>query len=124
MNAYLTLAIPESLRETARRIGQHLDPDVGGAYSFGLACKDANDVTYLVCGTPCTTEFCDNAMLFQSHPEALYAAVEADRQARWPDLDPLDASAVQAFCDNVRLSAAYGVMAGIGELGLLISTTS
>jgi hypothetical protein len=91
----ITLIAPLSLLSIASAISRSLDPDVGGADSWQTV-----DDTITV-KTPCTEQFCNQALYLIANPEALHAAVSADYSARWPHLTPPTIGDCEQFCGSV-----------------------
>lgn len=91
----LTITIPAELYDVACSISRALDPDVGGAHSFGPRLDDASQYTTT---TPCTPAFRAQALAMLADPAMLHAAVSADYAARWPDLTPPTLAECKAFC--------------------------
>lgn len=94
----LTLTIPASLYDIACAIAQALDPDLGGAQSFGQHNPDVETYTT---STPCTAEFHTQAYAMLANPEMLHYAVSADYAARWKDQTPPTLDECTAFCAGV-----------------------
>lgn len=97
-SATLTITVPASLYDTACAIARALDPDVGGANSFGPQIDGAKTYTT---STPCTPEFASQVPLLLADPEALLALVAADYADRWPDLTAPTLDECNAFCAGV-----------------------
>lgn len=102
----LTITIPAALYEVACAIARSLDPDTGGADSFGgrlqgdpPAVPDAYSTA-----TPCTAQFAQQAQVMAANPSLLHAVVSADYSARWPDLTPPTLADCQAFCAGALLA--------------------
>lgn len=97
MNYRVTVTVPVELAATASAVGRAMDIDVGGADSF--VERDGQ----LVAQTWASEAF---ALMFQyliARPEALWQAVAADFEARWPDVPCPDLNAVQGFCASATL---------------------
>jgi hypothetical protein len=105
MTAYdhtLTLRIPASLYDTACAIARSLDPDTGGAQSFGPRNPlDANGTpttpSEYSTTTSCTGEFYAQAHAMMLDASLLYSVVSADYAVRWHDLTPPTLAECQAF---------------------------
>lgn len=98
--ARLSITIPAELYDIACAIGRSLDPDTGGAESFGpreQGDPPAVPATYST-STPCTEEFADQAAAMLADPALLHAVVSADYTARWADLTPPTLEDCEAFC--------------------------
>ena len=93
----LRITVPTTLADTAAAIGRAMDPDTGGDKSF----TEIDGV--LVCDTPCTEEFHDQAHAMLSDASLLHAAVSADYAARWADLTPPTLAECEAFVGAVVL---------------------
>lgn len=88
---WLTISVPVSQAASAAKIGKAFDPDVGGEFSFTE--MDGQ----LVCSTPCTSAFKDQAFVLMADPAALHQACLADYASRWPDLTPPTLAECEAF---------------------------
>lgn len=81
----ITLVVPETYCEIAKRVSRALDPDVGGYEAFKLkVTKDGNN--YLKYSSPCTASFASTAAYLLAVPEELLKLVQADYALRWPEL--------------------------------------
>ena len=101
----LTITIPAALYSVACAIARSLDPDTGGANSFGA--REQGDPpsmpeTYSTT-TPCTAEFAQQALAMAGNPAMLHAVVSADYAARWADLTPPTLADCAAFCAGAVL---------------------
>lgn len=96
----LTITVPAALYDTACAIARSLDPDAGGADSFGPKVESATEYTT---STPCTSEFKQQAIAMLADPALLHAAVKADYAARWGDLKPPTLSECVVFCAQVTV---------------------
>lgn len=106
--ARLRIEVPASLYDTACAIARSLDPDVGGASSFGpreQGDPPAIPETYST-ETPCTPAFAEQAIAMMAAPEMLHAVVAADYAARWADLVPPTLAECEAFCDQAGVEDA------------------
>ena len=97
----LTITVPADLYDTACAIARALDVDVGGANSWGPQVEGATEYTT---STPCTSEFKQQALAMLADPFLLHDAVEADYDARWPDLVPPSFDECDAFCQGAVVS--------------------
>jgi hypothetical protein len=84
-------------------VARALDPDVGGAESFGPRLRaDDDGVEYApdsyTTTTPCVPAFAQQALAMASNPAMLHYAVTADYATRWPDLTPPTLAECEAFC--------------------------
>lgn len=120
MTSFLTLALPAPLTPTAKLISRSLDPDVGGYAAFQMQATDAQGSLYAVYGFPCTAEFQAQAMAFKDNPVALHYAVTND--PRWEGETMPTLAEVEAFCADVLMATAWGTLAGMDELGLVLLT--
>ncbi len=119
-DAYITLAVPAPMTETAKRLSQAFDPDVGGYLAFEREATDATGKVYAVYGTPCESSFAAAMAYLQSDPQALLDSTARDYAVRWPD-DPLPTLAeVTQFCADLKMSYVYGIQAGMEEIGLTL----
>ena len=103
MSAYseiLTTTVPGDLYWIACAIARALDPDTGGAASYGPFVE--GQTTYTTSGA-CTPEFKAQALAMISAPARLHGAVCADYAARWPDLVPPTLAECEAFCALVSV---------------------
>ena len=109
MTAYthsLTIRIPAALYDKACAIARSLDPDTGGAQSFGPRKPlDANGTPttpseYTVT-TPCTAEFHAQAHTMMLDASLLHAVVSADYTTRWPNEVPPTLAECESFCESV-----------------------
>jgi len=75
----LTITIPAALYQSASAIMRALDPDVGGALSFGAFDPEAESYTT---GMPC----CESCLARAADPVALHEYVVANYATRWPDM--------------------------------------
>jgi hypothetical protein len=102
----LTITIPAALYDVACAIARSLDPDTGGADSFGSreqgdppAVPDTYTTT-----TPCTAEFSAQAQAMAGNPAVLHHVVSADYADRWADLTPPTLADCAAFCAGAVLA--------------------
>lgn len=102
----LSITIPAELYDIACAIGRSLDPDTGGAQSFGP--REQGDPPavpeFYSTETPCTEAFADQAAVMLSDPAMLHAVVSADYAARWADLTPPTLEECEAFCAFAEVS--------------------
>ena len=101
-DATLTITVPAALYDTACAIARSLDPDSGGAASWGPQVEGATEYTT---STPCTSEFKAQALAMLADPATLHGAVKADYLARWPDLTPPTLTKCKAFCAAVAVAS-------------------
>lgn len=105
-DATLTITVPAALYDTACAIARSLDPDSGGAASWGPRTTldaDGNEFTpdSYTTSTPCTSEFKQQAIAMLQDPMLLHYAVSQDYATRWPDLTPPTLEQCEAFCAGV-----------------------
>ena len=93
--ASITITVPAALYSVACAVARALDPDVGGADSFGPEIDGATEYTTT---TPCVPAFAHQALALASNPAMLHYAVTADYAARWPELTPPTLAECEAFC--------------------------
>ncbi len=99
----ITITVPATLYSVACAVARALDPDVGGADSFGPEREDATE--YTTYATPCVPAFAQQALAMASNPAMLHYAVTADYANRWPDLIPPTLTECEAFCAGASLSS-------------------
>ena len=105
MTAYthrLKLTIPAALYDVACAISRAMDPDSGGADSWGPrnpVDQDGNPTTpdSYTTETPCTEAFHTQALSMLADAAMLHAVVSADYAARWPDITAPTLAECQAF---------------------------
>lgn len=103
----LVISIPPSLYPAACAIARSLDPDQGGAASFGPPLQGdppAVPATYST-SAPCSAAFAAQALAMAANPALLHAAVAADYATRWPDLTPPTLADCTVFCANASVTA-------------------
>lgn len=93
----LRITVPTTLADTAAAIGRAMDPDTGGDKSF----TEIDGV--LVCDTPCTEDFYNQAQAMLSDAALLHSVVAADYAARWPDLTAPTLAECQSFVAGCEL---------------------
>ena len=101
--ASITITVPAALYSVACAVARALDPDVGGAESFGPEHEDATEYTTT---TPCVPAFAAQALAMAANPAMLHYAVSADYAARWPDLTPPTLAECAAFCACAVITVA------------------
>jgi hypothetical protein len=109
--ASITVTVPAALYSVACAVARALDPDVGGAESFGPRLRtDYDGVEYAPDGytttTPCVPAFAQQALAIASNPAMLHYAVTADYAARWPDLTPPTLAECEAFCAGAIITSS------------------
>lgn len=100
--ARLAITVPAALYDTACAVARALDPDVGGANSFGPRHRldeegNPTQPSHYSTETPCTTAFATQAKTLMAAPQMLHAVVLADYATRWPDIAPPSLADMQAF---------------------------
>ena len=94
--ASITITVPAALYSVACAVARALDPDSGGAESFGPERDDATK--YTTYATPCVPAFAAQAQVMASNPAMMHYAVSADDAARWTDLTPPALAECEAVC--------------------------
>ena len=105
----LVITIPASLYRAACAIARSLDPDVGGAASFGPFLQGEPPMppdTYTT-SAPCGALFATQALAMAENPVLLHAAVSADYATRWPGLTPPSLTDCAAFCAGATVTAHH-----------------
>lgn len=98
-NHTLTITIPATLYNIGCSIARALDPDVGGAESFG-PFTEAEEYTT---STPCTEEFYEKAKILLQNPSLLHAVVSSDYEERWKDFVPPSLQDCEDFVSSVTI---------------------
>ena len=94
---WLTITVPLAQAASAAKIGKAFDPDVGGEISFTEIEGE------LVCSTPCTSAFKDQALALMSDPVALHQACLADYASRWPELTSPTLAECEEFISTLSI---------------------
>ena len=107
--ATLTITIPASLYDVACNIARAMDPDSGGAASYGpRTLMTEQGVSYIpetyTTSTPCASEFKAQAIAMLADPAMLHYAVTADYATRWADLVPPTLEECDSFCAGAVVS--------------------
>ena len=107
--ASITITVPAALYNVACAVARALDPDVGGADSFGPRLRaDDDGVEYApdsyTTTTPCVPAFAAQALAMASNPAMLHYAVTADYATRWPDLTPPTLAECEDFCTGAVIT--------------------
>ena len=115
----ITLTIPASLYDIACAISRAMDPDSGGAASYGPRTRMVDDVevtpdTYTT-SAPCTQEFYAQAQAMLSDPAMLFAAVSQDYATRWPDLTAPTLAECESFIAAIIPPQQYDPVIGQSE---------
>lgn len=104
----LKITIPASLYEIGREVARAMDPDTGGAESWGPKFRMSEEGVeyapdFYECETPCTEEFHAQAHAMLADAAMLHAIVTADYAARWSGLTPPTLAECEAFVAGVVL---------------------
>lgn len=99
--ASITITVPAALYSVACAVARTLDPDSGGADSFGPECEDATEYTTT---TPCVPAFAAQALAMASNPAMLHYAVTVGYAARWPELTPPTLAECERFCTGAVIT--------------------
>ena len=110
-DATLTITVPAALYDTACAIARSLDPDSGGAASYGpRTLMTEQGVSYIpetyTTSAPCASEFKAQAIAMLADPAMLHYAVTADYAARWADLTPPTLAECVEFCAGAVVAVA------------------
>ena len=113
--------IPAPLTEIAAHVGRALDPDTGGAESFGIALSTTgkDPATHYVLDTPCDSEFAQAAPWLLD-ANLLHGSICRDYALRWPDVDLPTVEAVTTFCADCVLVADSDLFTVLADNGLQI----
>lgn len=90
----ITLRVPPRVLETAKRVAQAFDPDVGGYDSF----EPVDDAGMHVCRVDVSDEYAAAFPLFKSYPSLLHQSIAQDFSQRFPDAPVPSLADVDAFC--------------------------
>ena len=117
----ITAIIPAPLTEIAAHVGRALDPDAGGAQSFGIALSATGKepATHYVLDTPCDSEFAQAAPWLLD-ADLLHGSIYRDYAARWPDVETPTAEAVESFCADCVLVVDSDLFTVLVDNGLQI----
>lgn len=101
----LRASIPPDLYQIGRAIGRALDPDVGGAETWGPEMQGDPPAVpeYYTTDFPCTPEFKEQVEAMLANQEILFAVVSADYESRWPDMTAPTVQDCKLFCDGVSI---------------------
>ena len=107
-NHTITIKLPFSLADIAVKVGKALDDDVGGEHNFHRDILSFAGETTIYADTISTSVMCTADFKIQSdymmeHPEALFAACQADYATRWPELTPPTLAECERFCAGIIL---------------------
>lgn len=93
------VSIPRPVFHIGVAIARALDPDAGGALSFGgeLQGDPAEPLELYSASFPCTQEFAETATLLMNSAAAMHHAVCTDYSLRWPELAPPSLEEVEMF---------------------------
>lgn len=107
-NHIISIKLPASLADIAAKVGKALDDDVGGEHNFHRDITGYDGETPIYADTISTSVMCTSDFKAQSdymmlHPEALFAACQADYATRWPELVPPTLEECERFCAGIIL---------------------
>ena len=113
--------IPAPLTEIAAHVGRALDPDTGGAQSFGIALSSTGNATatHYALDTPCNAEFAQAAPWLLD-AALLHGSICRNYALRWPDVDLPTVDAVESFCDSCVLVVDSDLFSVLADNGLEI----
>ena len=113
--------IPAPLTEIAAHVGRALDPDTGGAQSFGIALSATGSApaTHYALDTPCDSEFAQAAPRLLD-AALLHGSICRDYAARWPDVETPAVETVAAFCNSCVLVVDSDLFTVLADNGLQI----
>ena len=113
--------IPAPLNEIAAHVGRALDPDTGGAQSFGIALSATGNTpaTHYALDTPCDAAFAQ-ATPWMLDADLLHGSICRDYAARWPDVDTPTVDAVESFCTDCVLVVDSDLSSVLADNGLQI----
>lgn len=126
--SFLTLALPvlaPGAVLAAKRVAVGMEPDPAykeieqGAFSLIVPHKDTGE-EYAAYGFPCTEEFAANSIYWKQYPSVLQDAVEAAYLAKGIEAPVPSTTTIKKFTDNVLISSADGILAGLEELNLML----
>lgn len=126
---YVTLAVPSALAQIANSICCAFEPDSGinpETYNaFATKCSNSTKTEfYLAYGAEVKDWLADAVMEWKDVPTALWTNTVQEYASRWPELTPPTITECEQFCERVLISQQYGVLAGLVELGLELSTVT
>lgn len=81
----LTIFIPASIADIGNAIMRGLDPDTGGAQTFGQPNFTKGGADWIATTIPDCMPLAPNAAWWLADPTELLAYLTADYAARWPD---------------------------------------
>lgn len=123
---YLTLAIPEDLKNIANKISVAFEPDPAinpDTYdSFLVQCTDQNSNDYVAYGSEVNQFIYENYEVWKSDYTLLHNIVKKSYSDRSFNGCPTKTQC-KTFCENILVSKQYGVYSGLQELGLVIKTS-
>ena len=113
--------IPAPLNEIAAHVGRALDPDTGGAESFGIALSATGKepATHYALDTPCNAEFAAAAPWLLD-ASLLHGSICRDYALRWPDVEKPTVEAVADFCAGCVLVVDSDLFTVLADNGLQI----
>ena len=117
--------IPAPLTEIAAHVGRALDPDTGGAQSFGtaLSATGKEPVTHYALDTHCDSEFAAAAPWLLD-ADLLHGSICRDYAIRWTDVEPPTIEAVATFCADCVLVVDSDLCTMLADTGLQIITAA
>lgn len=89
----ITLRVPPQVLETAKRVAQAFDPDIGGYGSFEPVIDGLH-----VCRVDVSDEYTAAFPMFKAYPEMLRQSIEQDFAQRFPDAPVPTIGECEAFC--------------------------
>ena len=122
---HLTLAVPENLTPTAKLVALAFEPDYNdpsGYLPFSTLVVDAQGARYGYYGSLVEDWLADSVDGWKLAPDQLHAAVATRLADSYPSVTPPASAEVTEFANAVLVSTAYGVLAGLDELGLSLPT--
>lgn len=140
---YVTLAVPSALAQIANSICCAFEPDSAinpSTYdAFSTPCVGVEvqpnefnpepvqhsvaGAEYKAYGSEVKDWLADAVLAWKSDPEALHTAVQTTYADKWPSDSSPSLTACTQFCSAVLISRQYGIIAGLSELGLALTTT-
>ena len=117
----LVCIIPAPLNEIAAHVGRALDPDTGGAESFGIALSATGEApaTHYALSSPCAADFAQAAPWLLDFT-LLHGSICRDYALRWPDVDLPTVEAVESFCADCVLVVDSDLSSVLADNGMQI----
>lgn len=101
----LTITVPSSHVEIAKRISRALDPDIGGFEAFDQRDESGVLLVTQTYTTPCTAEFAAQVQYILSQGAAYLAGVVAtDYALRWEQYTPPSIAECESFISVVQIN--------------------